>query len=143
MSTKENYFSEGVANLLIAFTVQAYDDYVNGGILLQKSEYEVNNGVVKLLSVNGRKPKANEENKIKYYSWSLMYFSGTKYGEWLIRKGNEEIRAGHHRGINRSKILQERSVKEAIKDVTEHKGDRVDDDKDIYAKYPARLFGDF
>ena len=76
MSTKENYFSEGVANLLIAFTVQAYDDYVNGGILLQKSEYEVNNGVVKLLSVNGRKPKANEENKIKYYSWSLMSLAG-------------------------------------------------------------------
>lgn len=142
MSTSE-FLSEGVANLLIAFTVQAYDDYVNGGILLNRSEFEIRDGVVKLLSVNNRKPRANEENIIKYYTWSLTYFKDTKYGEWLIRKGDEEIKAGHHRGINRSKILQDREVKEAVKEVTKRKGDRADDDKDIYAKYPARLFGDF
>lgn len=141
--SREEYFSEGVANLLIAFTVQAYDDYVNGGILLKKAEYEVRTGVIKLIRVNDRKPKPNEENLIMYYSWSLNYFNGTKYGEWLIRKGNEEIKAGHHRGINRSKILQDRKVKEAIHDVTSNKGGRADDDASVYAKYPARLFGDF
>ena len=138
---------EGVANLLTAFTISAYDDYVNGGILLQRAEFETTNGVIKLLTVNGRKPKPREESLVKYYIWSKKYFDGAKYGEWLIRKGNEEIRAGHHRGLNRSKILQDRKVKDAMNYLATHKGKndistRLAEKDDFYAKCRKKYFGD-
>ena len=114
MSSAEKLYDEGVANLLTAFIISAYDDYVNGGLLLKRSEYETKNGVIKLHSVNGRKPTAKEDNLIKYYTWSVKYFEDTKYGLWLMRKGNEQIAEGKHRGINRNTILKNRDIGDVV-----------------------------
>ena len=91
----------GTVRLLVALTNAAYNDYVNGGLLLKHSEYEVNSGVIKLLKVNNRKPTSKEKNLVKYYAWSLMYFEDTNWGKYLMRKGDEAIRAGERRGIKK------------------------------------------
>ena len=84
-----------------ALTNAAYNDYVNGGLLLKHSEYTTNSGVITLIKVNDRKPTSKEKNLIKYYAWSVMYFEGTNWGEYLMRKGNEAIREGRRRGIKK------------------------------------------
>lgn len=89
--------NEGVVNLMIALTERAYADYVIAGIRLKDCEYEIQDGVIHVMSVHGRPIKDKwEQNRLdrtaQLYNTAKMFFEGTKWGEYFIRKGNEEIR---------------------------------------------------
>lgn len=88
--------NEGVVNLMIALTERAYADYVLAGIRLKDCEYEIQDGVIHVLSIHGRPVKDKwEQNRVdraaQLYNTARMFFEGTKWGEYLMRKGNEEI----------------------------------------------------
>lgn len=94
----------GVTDLLKAMTALAYDDYVNGGILLKNSEYLVKNGNIILVSVKGRPIETYSRhqqymlhNKAYLYTTAKNYFEDTRLGSYLIRKGDQEIAEGHSR----------------------------------------------
>lgn len=88
--------NEGVVNLMIALTERAYADYVLAGIRLKDCEYEEVNGVIHVTKFgghnvgDGRKRRAID-NKLRLYSTAKAFFEGTSWGEYLMRKGNEEI----------------------------------------------------
>lgn len=93
-----------VTDLLNAMTALAYDDYVNGGILLKNSEYLEKNGNIILVSVKGRPIEAYTRhqqyamhNKVYLYTTARIYFENTRLGNYLIRKGDQEIAEGHSR----------------------------------------------
>ena len=100
-----------VKNLLSAMTSLAYDDYVNGAILLNNSQYEVHNGVVNLISVNGKQYKSFTSDQkttlnsmTNNYATAKMFFEGTRLGEYLLGKAEEEIKVGKYR---RTRMLEE------------------------------------
>ena len=87
-----------------AMTALAYDDYVNGGILLKNSQYEETNGNIKLISVKGRPLNTFSRhqqymfiNKVYLYKTAKIYFEDTRLGNYLIRKGDKEIAEGKPR----------------------------------------------
>ena len=89
--------NEGVVNLMIALTERAYADYVIAGIRLKDCEYEIQDGVIHVMFIHGRPIKDKwEQNRVdrtaQVYNTAKMFFEGTKWGEYFIRKGNEEIR---------------------------------------------------
>lgn len=87
---------KGIENLMIAVTERAYADYVLGGLLLKRCEYEEVNGVIHVTKFgghnvgDGRRRRAID-NKLRLYSTAKSFFEGTSWGEYLMRKGNEEI----------------------------------------------------
>lgn len=98
--------NEGVANLMIAVTERAYADYVQYGIFLKKCEYETIDGVIHVHSINGREIKTMRERRkvdklANLYSTAKKFFDGTSWGDYLIRKGNEEIAIGYHKKTRR------------------------------------------
>lgn len=88
--------NEGVVNLMIALTERAYADYVLARIRLKDCEYEIKDGVIHVLFIHGRPIKDKwERNRLdrtaQTYNTAKMFFENTKWGEYLLRKGNEEI----------------------------------------------------
>lgn len=87
---------KGVENLMIAITERAYADFVLGEILLKRCEYEESDGVIHVTKVDGhnvgdgRKRRAID-NKLRLYSTAKSFFEGTNWGEYLMRKGKEEV----------------------------------------------------
>ena len=91
--------NEGVVNLMTAVTQRAYADYVLFGTHLKNCEYEVVNGVIHVTHRNGRKivdgwEQRRMDKMANLYNTARMFFEGTKWGEYLIRKGDEEIANG-------------------------------------------------
>lgn len=65
---------EGANNLLIAITERAYKDYVIGLKVLQKKKHPY-----------------SYNYKSDHFRTAKMFLEGTKMGEYLIRKAEEEI----------------------------------------------------
>ena len=100
--------NSAVKNLLCAMTSLAYDDYVNGGVLLSQSEYEIHDGVINLISINGKPYKSFGGRKRNYlnsmtnnYSTAKKFFEDTELGEYLLKKADEEIKLGKYRRTRR------------------------------------------
>ena len=114
--------NEGVVNLMIALTERAYADYVLAGIRLKDCEYEIKNGIIHVLSIHGRPIKdRREQNRLdkaaQLYNTARMFFEGTKWGEYFIRKGNEEIRTnGRTRKTRHCETGQTKTRKELVND---------------------------
>lgn len=101
--------NRGVIDLMSAMTALAYDDYVNGAILLNESEYEEKNGVIKLISVKGksinlynRAKKSTMNSKIRYYCTAKKFLEGTRLGDYLIEQAQKDIEKGKHRGVRKT-----------------------------------------
>ena len=101
--------NRGVIDLLSAMTALAYDDYVNGGILLENSRYEVKKDVIRLIEVYGkpielyRRTKKTEFNdKVKFYTSAKKYLEGTRLGDYLLQQGDKEIEKGKHRSVRKT-----------------------------------------
>ena len=114
--------NEGVANLMIAVTERAYSDYVQCGIFLKQCEWEINDGVIHVNSINERKVASGwEQRKVdkiaNMYATALMFFEGTSWGEYLIRKGDEEIASGYHRNTRRYEYGQTKKKKGEMNDI--------------------------
>ena len=93
--------NRGVIDLMSAMTALAYDDYVNGAILLKESEYEVRNGVVRLTYVRGRKFESYTSHqrtvmnaKVQYFSTAKMFLEGTRLGDYLLEYAEKDIADG-------------------------------------------------
>ena len=101
--------NRGVLDLLSAITALAYDDYVNGAILLRHSLYEEKNGVIKLIEVKGksiesyRRSKKSEFNcRVKYYSSAKRFLENTRIGDYLLQQAEKDIAKGKHRGVRKT-----------------------------------------
>lgn len=115
--------NEGVVNLMIALTERAYADYVIAGIRLKDCEYEIQDGVIHVLSIHGRPVKDKwEQNRVdraaQLYNTARMFFEDTKWGEYLMRKGNEEIeKNGRTRKTRHYEVNQTKKRKELVNDI--------------------------
>ena len=115
--------NEGVVNLMIALTERAYADYVLAGIRLKDCEYEIKNGVIHVLFIHGRPVKDKwEQNRVdraaQVYNTARMFFENTKWGEYLMRKGNEEIATnGRSRKTRHYESGQTKKRKELVNDI--------------------------
>ena len=115
--------NEGVVNLMIALTERAYADYVLAGIRLKDCEYEIKNGVIHVLFIHGRPVKDKwEQNRVdraaQVYNTARMFFENTKWGEYLMRKGNEEIATnGRTRKTRHYEVNQTKKRKELVNDI--------------------------
>ena len=114
--------NEGVVNLMIALTERAYADYVLAGIRLKDCEYEIKDGVIHVMFIHGRPIKDKwEQNRVdraaQTYNTARMFFEGTKWGEYFMRKGNEEIATnGRTRKTRHYEANQTKKRKELVND---------------------------
>lgn len=105
-----NEFSDrSVTDLMCAMVALAYDDYVNGAILLNNSEYETNSGVVKLLRVDGKEFKkysrhqqTDLNSRARNYATAKMFLEGTRLGDYLLWKAKADIEKGKYRGSRKT-----------------------------------------
>lgn len=114
--------NEGVVNLMLAVTERAYSDYVQCGIFLKRCEWVLKDGVIHVDSKNGRKIVSGwEQRKVdkiaNMYATALMFLEETNWGEYLIRKGEEEIASGYHRKTRRYEYGQTKKRKELVDDI--------------------------
>ena len=103
--TAKDMDNRGVTDLLCAMTALAYDDYVNGGILLNESVYEINSGVIRLISVRGKRFGAYTSHqrtalnaKVRFYSSAKSFLEGTRMGDYLLEQAKKDIEKGNYRG---------------------------------------------
>lgn len=96
--------NRGVSDLMCAMVALAYDDYVNGAILLKNSRYEVKNGVISLIEVNGRninfynRAKRSSLNiKVRNYTSAKKFLEGTRLGDYLLEHAEKDIADGKHK----------------------------------------------
>lgn len=101
--------NRGVIDLMCAMTALAYDDYVNGAILLKNSDYEVKSGVIKLLYVNGRKfesytshQRTTMNAKVRNFTSAKLFLQDTRVGDYLLEHAEKDIEKGKHRGVRKT-----------------------------------------
>ena len=99
----------GVSDLMCAMVALAYDDYVNGAILLKNSVYEVNSGVIRLIWVNGKRfgeysshQRTTLNAKIRNYTSALAFLQDTRLGDYLLERAEVDIAKGKHRGVRKT-----------------------------------------
>ena len=91
--------NSGVVNLMLAMCERAYEDYALGGILLKRCEWGIEKGVIHVFAIDGkelddRKKRYEINKKLHYYSTARDFFEGTKWGDYLLELGDEEIATG-------------------------------------------------